>query len=265
MIDTIAEISFPQISNRSFNIIILAAGLGSRLRPETDRIPKALIKIGKQRAIDYLIQKYGDIADRIIIAVGYGGNLLEKYVKEKYESLNIVFSREDISQLQGPGKSLVYALDLASSRLPTLITFCDYIVEDSIHIDTDTIGVCKPIIENYAVIDKYKTLAIIDNNIIIDIINNDDLDTVEHGFTGIAVCHDTLLLKSITYNAASELGVNNIEYTIDIIRPYIAQKIAIPSYISRLFEFGTKNTLKKTRIYANNGIFRTGIQSQIQK
>src|SRR5258708_7226531 len=118
------------ISNSKFNVIVLAAGLGSRLRPETDYVPKPLLELGGVRAIDYTIRKYQYIADRIIIAVGYCADLLENYCRGRFSSLNLQFSYEKVSDLRGPGTSVIYALDTASCKLPTIVTFCDYLVED---------------------------------------------------------------------------------------------------------------------------------------
>ena len=78
------------IHNYRFNVIILAAGLGYRLRPETEYVPKALVKIGQSRAIDYIIRKYQYIADKFIIATGYGADLLENYLKGKYPMMNLL-------------------------------------------------------------------------------------------------------------------------------------------------------------------------------
>lgn len=69
--------------------IIMAAGLGNRMRPITDTVPKPLIKInGKpiiERMIEQLIQE--DITD-VSIVVGYMKDQFE-YLKEKY-NVNII-------------------------------------------------------------------------------------------------------------------------------------------------------------------------------
>ena len=228
------------VRNQKFNVIILAAGLGIRLKPETDYLPKALVELGKGglRAIDYSIRKYQYIADPFIIALGYSADLLENYIKGKYSSLNIFFSREEVSELRGPGKSLVYALDYASSKLPTIITFCDYIINDQISVEYDSIGVCKPSNED-SVLDTYKTIAIVDEGIIVDLKKNEDIENFKKdGFTGISIFHNTKLLKSIVYNAY-------------IIRSYVQKVKTLACPISKIFEFGTEDTLKRTRRYLN--------------
>lgn len=234
--------------NQKFNVIILASGLGTRLKPETDFIPKALVELGELRAIDYLILKYQYLAERIIITVGYSADLLRNYVKGKYSSLNIQFSREEVSELRGPGKSLVYALDHADSGLPTLITFCDYIIEDQFSVDYDAIGVCKPD-EDY-VYDTYKMLAVAEEGVAVDLIINDDLENIkENGFTGISICHNTILLKSIVYGAAeSKTRLEDVDYA-RIIRSYLQKVRTLALPLSRMYEFGTEDTLVKTRRY----------------
>ena len=234
--------------NQKFNVIILASGLGTRLKPETDFIPKALVELGELRAIDYLILKYQYLAERIIITVGYSADLLRNYVKGKYSSLNLQFSREEVSELRGPGKSLVYALDHANSKLPTLITFCDYIIDDQFAVDYDAIGVCKPD-EDY-VYDTYKMLAVAEEGVAVDLIINDDLEnTKENGFTGISICHNTILLKSIVYGAAeSKTRLEDVDYA-RIIRSYLQKVRTLALPLSRMYEFGTEDTLAKTRRY----------------
>lgn len=237
--------------NQKFNIIILASGLGTKLKPETDFIPKALVELGELRAIDYLMLKYQYLAERIIITVGYSADLLRNYVKGKYSSLNLQFSREEVSELRGPGKSLVYALDHANSRLPTLITFCDYIIEDQFSVDHDAIGVCKPI-EGY-IYGTYGSLVVVEEGVAIDLIENDNLETVkESGFTGITICHNTMLLKSIVYNAAvSKSELENCDYTFDIIHRYIKKIRTLAVPLSKMLEYGTGHGLRETRRYLN--------------
>ena len=228
-------------ANQKFNVIILAAGKGTRLKPVTDFIPKPLIELGNERAIDYILKKYQYVADRVIIGTGYGADLLKNYVKGKYASLDIMFSREDVKELRCPGKSLVSALDYASSNLPTIVTFCDYIITDIFSVDIDALGVCKP--SEKSVLGTYKTIVVAEEGIASDLVANENMLSKKDGFTGVGIFHNTLLLKAITYTVASE---GDIEYE-DIVRKYIKKIRTVVIPFEKMYDFGITGTLEKTR------------------
>jgi NDP-sugar pyrophosphorylase family protein len=235
------------VSNHKFNVILLAAGMGTRLKPATDYIPKALVELGELRAIDYFITQYQYIAQRIIIAVGYCADLLENYVRGKYPALNLVFSREPVSELKGPTKSLMYALDCADSRLPTIVTFCDYIIAEQFGVDHDALGVCKPV--RGFVYGTYKTVAVIEESVVRNLVLNDDLEhRKENGFTGIAICHNTKLLKAIVYGGAVDNKEGReLDFALDVFAHYVKRIRTLPCPLSKMLEFGTEDTLHKTR------------------
>jgi choline kinase len=65
--------------------IIVAAGLGSRLLPATEHVPKCLVKVNDVPIIDYQFETLIDnnIKD-VTIVTGHFGDQIEKYVTEKY-------------------------------------------------------------------------------------------------------------------------------------------------------------------------------------
>ena len=71
--------------------IILAAGLGTRLRPMTDNTPKALIKVKDKPLVEYQIEFLKEKGiDEIIVVVGYLHEQFD-YLKEKY-NVELVFN-----------------------------------------------------------------------------------------------------------------------------------------------------------------------------
>lgn len=239
------------IANKRFNVIILAAGVGSRLKPETDHIPKALVDLGDMRAIDYILLKYQHIANSFIVSIGYCADLLKNYIRGKYPRLNILFSQEAVADLKGPGNSTVYALDSASSRHPTIITFCDYIIEDQFPVDRDALCVCRPS-DGEFVYGTYATCAVVEEGTIVELVRNEDMENIkENGFTGVGIFHDTKLLKAIVYGQAADKGTESIDYALDLVNVYVrkVKTEAIPVF--QLYEFGTDDTLKKTREIIN--------------
>ncbi len=94
--------------------IILASGVGKRLRPLTNDIPKSLIKIGSrtliERQIDSLVKcKIKDI----IITTGLFEDKLKTFLKEKYTNLNLIY----VSNPKYDTTNYIYSLWLAKDHL----------------------------------------------------------------------------------------------------------------------------------------------------
>ena len=237
-------------NNKRFNVIILAAGAGSRLRRYTGELPKALIEIDGTRAIDLLIRKYRFITERLILSTGYNAELLEYYVKGKYADLEIVFSREPVRELAGPGRSFLRALDRASSFLPTLSCFCDILIGDEFDVSSDALLICNPkFVSSSSVVDRYSNVAQIEEGLVSDLLPAAKAKGNRNGFTGTAVFQNTMLLKKICYEAALQ---GRDEYTLDFVRGYVRQARAKALYTGEIFEFGTMDSLTEL-VGAGNG------------
>ena len=91
--------------------MILAAGLGKRLKPLTNDIPKPLLKVGNQSLIERNIRSllnYG--FDEIVINVSYLGKMITEHVLELFPNNKIIFSKE--SEPLGTGGGIKNALKL---------------------------------------------------------------------------------------------------------------------------------------------------------
>jgi len=71
-------------------VVILAGGFGTRLSEYTDNIPKPMVPIGNVPIIHHIINiyaKYGHT--EFFIALGYKGDVIKSYFKNKIENLSI--------------------------------------------------------------------------------------------------------------------------------------------------------------------------------
>lgn len=94
-------------------VVIIAGGLGTRLRPLTEYVPKALLKIGDRSIMDVLVEQFSTYGFKnFLIAVNYRAELIEQHLNDgKHLGLNIQYLRE--SQPLGT----VGAVRLAKSEL----------------------------------------------------------------------------------------------------------------------------------------------------
>lgn len=109
--------------------IILAGGLGRRLRPLTFAIPKPLIPVGERPILEILLQnlKAHGVVD-IYLAVGYRAELIQLYFQDGQQlGVNIHYSRED--KRLGTGGPVRLIRDRFGIAEPALVMNSDIITD----------------------------------------------------------------------------------------------------------------------------------------
>lgn len=82
---------------------VLAAGLGTRMRPLTDNRPKALVEVGGKTLIDHMLDRLAEGgARRFVVNVHYFADKLEAHLKARTD-LDIVISDERDALLETGG------------------------------------------------------------------------------------------------------------------------------------------------------------------
>ena len=127
--------------------MILAAGLGKRLRPLTNTIPKPNLMVGNksliQRNIELLIQNG---FDEIVINVFHLKSLVKDHVISKFPNTKIIFSDE--TELLGTGGGVKQALNyLGDSFLLINADICHEFKLDTLIMDVEyahIVGVKNP-------------------------------------------------------------------------------------------------------------------------
>ena len=76
--------------------IILAGGLGTRLRKAVPGLPKCMAPIGGKPFISYIIEYYKKQGiEKFIFALGYMHERIEDYLNDSYTTLDMVYSIEE--------------------------------------------------------------------------------------------------------------------------------------------------------------------------
>ena len=101
---------------KNLKVIIPVAGIGSRLRPHTHTQPKALVPVAGKPILSHIIDNLLEAGIRdFIFIIGYLGDKIESYIREKYPQINSVFivqePREGIAQAVWMAKDLVAKKD----------------------------------------------------------------------------------------------------------------------------------------------------------
>jgi N-acetyl-alpha-D-muramate 1-phosphate uridylyltransferase len=89
--------------------MVLAAGLGERMRPLTNGVPKPLVKVAGKALIDYVLDRLAEVGvDAAIVNVHYLADAVERHVRGRRHP-HIIISDER-SLLLGTGGGVVKAL-----------------------------------------------------------------------------------------------------------------------------------------------------------
>ena len=102
--------------------MIFAAGLGTRLKPITNRMPKALVPVGGQPLLWHVIQKLRAAGfERIVINVHHFADQIIDYIEANQNfGLDIRISDERVTLLD-TGGGIKHALPLFDPSMPILI------------------------------------------------------------------------------------------------------------------------------------------------
>ena len=113
--------------------MIFAAGLGERLRPLTDRVPKALVDVGGVTMLERTARRLVAVgADRLIVNVCPFADEIERFVRQqKGFGVEVVFSREAPSPLE-TGGGLLHARPLFRRKGPILLHNVDVLTDLSL-------------------------------------------------------------------------------------------------------------------------------------
>lgn len=132
--------------------IILAAGMGKRLKSYTKDATKCMVKVNGKTLIEYTIEALAaNKIERLVVVVGYKGALLKDFIASKFNKENL--NGMKIDYIENPvydTTNNIYSLFLAGSEMAK---------DDTILLESDLIF--KPEILNRLISSPDKNLAVV--------------------------------------------------------------------------------------------------------
>lgn len=97
----------PQATPR--RAIVLAAGLGTRMRPITDRLPKPLVKVAGKALIDHVLNRLAETGvEQVVVNVHYLADMVERHLAGRQRPR--ISISDERNELLGTGGGTVKAL-----------------------------------------------------------------------------------------------------------------------------------------------------------
>jgi len=100
-------------------VVILAGGLGTRLKEETEYRPKPMVQIGGKPIIWHIMKNYAHFGFKdFIVCLGYKGNMIKEYFlnyKTMNNDISIQFGKKDSLILHNNNEELDWTVTLAET------------------------------------------------------------------------------------------------------------------------------------------------------
>lgn len=220
-------------------VLILCAGLGTRLKNLTQDINKVLLPINNKAIISHIVDMFPSDYD-FIIAIGYKGKLIKEYLEVTHPQHNFIFVEIDNydSTNSGPGYSALKCIDYL--QRPFYFITGDCMIDTPIpNIDGNWLGVYPT---SYP--EKYSTIETDKDNNIISFMNKN-----EHGhdlaFIGLGGIFDyTIFWDELKKNMSG----------FELVNAFLNTK-SYPTLKSKKFvwlDTGNLDDLQKTREHFND-------------
>lgn len=145
--------------------LVLAGGLGTRLRSVVSDLPKPMAPIGDKPFLEYILkylQKNG--ITRAILSVGYKWETIREYFGDKFENIELAYSVED--EPLGTGGAIKKAMNQVKNNKVYIIngdTFFDVDLKSLVLEDDSKLILSLKHMTNF---DRYGCVESDDNNLI---------------------------------------------------------------------------------------------------
>ena len=165
-------------------VLVLSAGLGSRLGNLTKNVNKAMLPINNKAIISYIIDKFPKEYE-FIVALGYKGEELKQYCQLAYPEHNFTFITIDKYEGEGSGPGYSSLQCKQYLQRPFYFVVADCIIDSKMpHLDGNWLGVYPT-----AYPEKYSTIQLDKDDNITSFVNK-STEGYDNAFIGLASIWD---------------------------------------------------------------------------
>lgn len=125
--DIFSDIKLQPKNKFNLPVVVMAGGLGSRLKPITNVLPKPLIPIGKKTIVEHIFDRFHKHGcDTFHISVNYKAELIEYYLSNQNLPYSLSYFKED--KPMGTAGSLSLLKNKINETF--FVSNCDIIIEE---------------------------------------------------------------------------------------------------------------------------------------
>lgn len=217
-------------------VLILCAGLGSRLKNLTDEINKTLIPINNKAILSHIISLFPNTYD-FIIALGYKKNSIKEYCKIVYPNHNFTFVEIEKFEGEGTGPGLSALECKKHLQRPFYFVAGDCIIDSELpHLDGNWLGVSPT---SYP--EKYSTIKINEKNDVLSHVNK-SVDGYDLAFIGLGSIYNYEIFWD-----ELEKNIKNGEFVCAFENPEKFPTLKAKSL--KWFDTGNLDDLNNTKLY----------------
>ncbi|MCX7877943.1 MAG: sugar phosphate nucleotidyltransferase [Ignavibacteria bacterium] len=230
--------------------IIPVAGMGTRLKPITDRVPKVLIPVGDKPMLFHLLDeivKSGKI-DTVILIVGYLGEMIKSAVMSRYRTSSVKFVFTEQKQMLGLGHAVLQAESYVNSE-PVLIILGDTVFEFDLSLVLDSENTSLGV-KNVDDVSRFGIVEISPDGYIKRMLEKPSREDTDSrlGIAGIYFIKESSdLFRAVSYLIDNNIKTKNEYQLTDALMKMVSDGIKMKTFeIDNWFDCGKPETLLST-------------------
>ena len=222
--------------------IIPVAGAGTKLRPHTYTQPKALIPLAGKTILRIIVDQLLEAGiNEFVFVVGYLGDKIQDYVREKYPELNATFVHQ--SERHGIGHDILLTRSIVGEDEMFIVlgdTICEYDVKELLAIPSSSLCVKR--------VDDPRDFGVVElgeDGFITRVVEKPQIPKSNMALVGIYLIRETSFLFNCLENNIKNQVMSRGEFSItDAIECMIEHGARFRSFkVQNWFDCGKKETL----------------------